>query len=95
MIWFFAHPSMTWKVPGTYKFFEEIFFRLNPTLWYDFLSKRLFSVSHISEVQKEMVVVLYALVNNIPIYVGKLIFSQIKLSINNSIIALFFHTIIT
>lgn len=37
----------------------------------------------------------YAFMTNMPINVGKLIFSQINLSINNSNLALYFSTIIT
>lgn len=52
-------------------------------------------VGHTSVVQKERATMVYAPVTNISFNVGKLIFSQIKLSINNSDLTLYFPMIIT
>lgn len=59
------------------------------------LTKRLMLVGHTSDVQRDMTVVLYALMTEMIIDVGKLIFSQLSLSIHNSNLALYFPTIVT
>lgn len=76
-------------------YFLEKFLKLESSLWYDFQVKCMMSVSHTSDVQKEMVIYVYALMQDIPIGVGKLLFSKIQMCINSDHIALFFPTIIT
>lgn len=69
--------------------------QVDHVMWYAFLAMKMMSVGHTSEAQKERTMVIYAMWTNMPINVGKLIFSQIYLSINKSIMALFFLMIIT
>lgn len=56
---------------------------------------KMISVGHMSEVQKERAIVVHSLMTNIPMNVGKLIFSQINLSVSNINVALYFPIIIT
>lgn len=64
-------------------------------MWHAFLCRRIMSVGHTSEVQKDRTVVVYALITNIPINMGKLIFSQLSSRINNNNMGMFFLKIIT
>lgn len=56
------YPGIAWKVPGTYTCFGEKFLKLDPSVWYAFLTKWMMPVSHTSEVQKKWVTVMYDLV---------------------------------
>lgn len=75
--------------------FDEKYLTTVIALWYQFVSMLLMTVLHKNEVQKKMAVLLYAIKEDIPINVGKLIASQIQLSIHTSHIALFFPSIIS
>lgn len=88
-------PGAEWKPPAKPSFFLEKFLKLRAAIWYAFLSKRLMPVSHTSDVQKERAVGLFALLRGIPINVGKLIFTQIMMSIHHVQIGLFFPTVIS
>lgn len=68
---------------------------MDAALWYAFLAKHMMPVGHTNDVPKKRTVVVYALMTEMPINVGKLIFFQINLIINNSNLALYFSTIIT
>lgn len=76
-------------------FLEKKYFNVNTSLCYDFLTKSMMPVGHISVVQRERSVVLYALKTRMPINVRKLIFFQLTLSIHNSNLVLYFPSIIT
>ncbi|XP_073034928.1 uncharacterized protein [Primulina eburnea] len=91
-----CHPGAIWKpVGGSPSCFDEKYLKADNALWYLFLARRMMPVSHKSEVQKERAVVLYAISQGYPINVGKLINSQILISVNNRHIGLFFPCLIS
>lgn len=57
---------------------------MDTTMWNAFICQIIIPVMHKSELKKERAAVVYALIKNISINIGKLIFSQLSLSINNS-----------
>lgn len=87
-----CYPGATWTTSSC---FPERYLRETPFMWYFFVTRRMMPVGHTSEVHRDRAVLFYALQQHIPIDVGKLIFSQLSLSINNHNLALYFPSIIT
>lgn len=87
-----CYPGATWTSPSC---FPEKYLKETPSMWYYFVARRMMPVGHTSEVHRDRAVLLYALQQHIPIDVGKLIVSQLSLSINNHNISMYFPSMIT
>ncbi|XP_073153332.1 uncharacterized protein [Henckelia pumila] len=90
-----CYDGNVWKDSVKFISFKEKYLRLEPALWYAFLTHRLMPVSHTHDVTMSRAVLLYALHKQWPLNVGRIINRDLYTSIRTSNISIFFPTIVS